>query len=168
MNHEKGKNKKSLKRSYYKIPAGERINIIERACKQVSRGVFFSTVIIITSFLPIFLLTGQEGKLFHPLAYTKTFIIAIDAILVLTLTPVLISFFLKGRFTPESANPLNKGLRKIYEPVIRLCIKWRKTTIAINIIALLVSIPLILSLGREFMPPLDEGSILFMPVMMPD
>jgi copper/silver efflux system protein len=148
----------ALKRNYLKIPKDVRLSIIERSCKQVSRGVFFSTIIIIASFLPIFLLTGQEGKLFHPLAYTKTFIIAIDAILVLTLTPVLISFFLKGRFAPESANPLNKGLRKIYEPVIRLCIKWRKTTLAINIIALLVSIPLILSLGREFMPPLDEGS----------
>ena len=157
-----------LKKSYVKIPEAVRMRIIEKSCKQVSRGVFFSTIIIIASFLPVFLLTGQEGKLFSPLAFTKTFIIAVDAILVLTLTPVLISFFLKGKFTPESSNPINKGLRKIYEPVIRLCIKWRKTTIAINIIALLISIPLILSLGREFMPPLDEGSVLFMPVMMPD
>ncbi|MBS1738250.1 MAG: efflux RND transporter permease subunit [Bacteroidetes bacterium] len=156
------------KKSYLKIPEDVRMRIIESSCKQVSRGVFFSTVIIVASFLPIFLLTGQEGKLFGPLAYTKTFIVAVDAILVLTLTPVLISFFLKGKFTPESANPLNRGLRKIYEPIIRLCIKWRKTTLAINIIALLISIPLILSLGREFMPPLDEGSILFMPVTMPD
>ncbi len=156
------------KKNYLKIPEDVRMRIIESSCKQVSRGVFFSTVIIIASFLPVFLLTGQEGKLFGPLAYTKTFIIAVDAILVLTLTPVLISFFLKGRFTPESSNPINKGLGKIYEPLIRLCIKWRKTTIGINIIALLISIPLILSLGREFMPPLDEGSILFMPVTMPD
>lgn len=153
---------------YLKIPEDVRRRIIESSCKQVSRGVFFSTVIIIASFLPIFLLTGQEGKLFAPLAYTKTFIIAVDAILVLTLTPVLISFFMKGKFTPESANPLNRGLQKIYEPLVRLCIKWRKTTIAVNIIALLVSIPLIMSLGKEFMPPLDEGSILFMPVMLPD
>jgi Cu(I)/Ag(I) efflux system membrane protein CusA/SilA len=156
------------KKNYLKIPEDVRMRIIESSCKQVSRGVFFSTVIIVASFLPIFLLTGQEGKLFSPLAFTKTFIVAVDAILVLTLTPVLISFFLKGRFTPESANPLNRGLYNIYEPIVRLCIKWRKTTIGINIIALLVSIPLILSLGREFMPPLDEGSILFMPVMMPD
>jgi Cu(I)/Ag(I) efflux system membrane protein CusA/SilA len=155
-------------KNYLKIPEDVRRRIIEVSCKQVSRGVFFSTVIIIASFLPIFLLTGQEGKLFAPLAYTKTFIIAVDAILVLTLTPVLISFFMKGKFTPESANPLNRGLQKIYEPLVRLCIKWRKTTIAVNIIALLVSIPLIVSLGKEFMPPLDEGSILFMPVMMPD
>src|SRR3954462_10574669 len=151
-----------------KMPEHIRMSIIERSCKQVSRGVFFSTVIIITSFLPVFLLTGQEGKLFHPLAFTKTFIMIVDAILVITLAPVLISFFMKGRFRPESANPVNRVLESIYEPVIRVCLKWRKTTIAINIIALLISIPLLLSLGREFMPPLDEGSILFMPVTLPD
>ena len=154
--------------NYYRIPAAERLAIIERSCKQVSRGVFFSTIIIITSFLPVFLLTGQEGRLFHPLAYTKTFIMLVDAFLVLTLAPVLISFFMRGRFRGEAANPVNRGLGKIYEPLVHCCIKWRKTTIGINIIALLVSIPLIMSLGKEFMPPLDEGSILFMPVTMPD
>jgi Cu(I)/Ag(I) efflux system membrane protein CusA/SilA len=157
-----------LKQSYKKIPEPERMSIIERSCKQVSRGVFFSTVIIITSFLPVFLLTGQEGKLFHPLAYTKTFIMIVDAILVITLAPVLISFFMRGRFRPEIANPVNRFLERIYEPVIRGCIKWRKTTIAVNIIALAISIPMIMSLGTEFMPPLDEGSILFMPVTLPD
>jgi copper/silver efflux system protein len=159
---------KIFKKNYVKIPEEVRMNIIGRSCKQVSRGVFFSTVIIITSFLPVFLLTGQEGKLFHPLAYTKTFIMIVDAILVITLAPVLISFFMKGRFRPESANPINRGLERIYEPVIRSCIKWRKTTIGVNIAALIVSIPLLMSLGREFMPPLDEGSILFMPVTLPD
>src|SRR3954469_9001618 len=156
------------KKPYNRIPEQERLSIIEKSSKQVSRGVFYSTIIIITSFLPVFLLTGQEGKLFHPLAYTKTFILIVDAFLVITLAPVLISFFMKGRFRPESANPVNHFLEKIYEPVIRGCIKWRKTTIGINIIALLISIPLLLSLGREFMPPLDEGSILFMPVALPD
>src|SRR5882762_3757976 len=156
------------KGDYYRIPFAERLAIIERSCKQVSRGVFFSTVIIITSFLPVFLLTGQEGKLFHPLAYTKSFIMIVDAILVITLAPVLISFFMKGKFRPESANPINRGLERIYEPIISACIRWRKTTIAINVIALLISIPLLMSLGKEFMPPLDEGSILFMPVTLPD
>jgi len=160
--------KKWWKRDYYKIPESERMRIIERACKQVSRGVFFSTVIIITSFLPVFLLTGQEGKLFHPLAYTKSFILLVDAILVVTLAPVLISFFMRGRFRPESANPVNRFLEKIYEPIIRACIKWRKTTIAINLLALAISVPMIMSLGKEFMPPLDEGTILFMPVTLPD
>jgi copper/silver efflux system protein len=160
--------KSIFRKDYVKIPENVRMDIIERSSKQVSRGVFFSTIIIITSFLPVFLLTGQEGKLFHPLAYTKTFIMIVDAILVITLAPVLISFFMKGRFRRESANPINRGLERIYEPIIRGCIKWRKTTIAANIIALLISIPLVMSLGREFMPPLDEGSILFMPVTLPD
>src|ERR1044072_7085543 len=93
--------------NYYKIPTSPYMSIIERACKQVSRGVFFSTIIIITSFLPVFLLTGQEGKLFHPLAYTKTFIMVVDALLVVTLAPVLISIFMKGKFRPENANPVN-------------------------------------------------------------
>ena len=157
-----------LNKSYKKISEAERMNIIERSCKQVSRGVFFSTIIIITSFLPVFLLTGQEGKLFHPLAFTKTFIMIVDAILVVTLAPVLISFFMRGRFRPENANPVNRFLERLYEPLIRACIKWRKTTIAVMVIALAASIPMVMSLGTEFMPPLDEGTILFMPVTLPD
>jgi Cu(I)/Ag(I) efflux system membrane protein CusA/SilA len=146
----------------------ERIKIIEASCKQVGRGVFFSTLIIVASFLPVFLLEGQEGKLFGPLAWTKTFILAIDAILAVTLAPVLISFFLRGRLRSDNRNPLNRALEKIYRPVLNWCVTWRKTTIGINIIALLISIPLLLSLGSEFMPPLDEGTILFMPVTLPD
>ncbi len=154
--------------SYVKLDEQERLNIIEKACKQVSRGVFYSTVIIIASFLPVFMLGGQEGKLFHPLAYTKTFILLIDALLVVTLAPVLISFFMKGRFRAEQENPLNRFLEGVYEPVIRACMKHRKLTLGINVLALLISIPMMLSLGREFMPPLDEQSILFMPVTLPD
>lgn len=159
------KNKKS-KENW--IIEEERLAIIEKSSKQVSRGVFFATVIIITSFLPVFMLTGQEGKYFHPVAFTKTFIMIVDAFLVLTLAPVLISFFMKGKFKPDSANPVNRFLEKIYEPIIRWVMKWRKTTLAINILALLISIPLLRSLGTEFMPPLDEQSILFMPVTLPD
>jgi copper/silver efflux system protein len=146
----------------------ERLRIIEKSSKQVSRGVFFATVIIITSFLPVFMLTGQEGKYFHPVAFTKTFIMIVDALLVITLAPVLISFFMKGKFRPDHANPVNRILERYYEPLIRGVLKWRKTTIAINIIALLISIPLLKNLGTEFMPPLDEQSILFMPVTLPD
>ena len=160
--------KKLLNRKYNKIDDAERLEIIEKSSKQVSRGVFYSTVIIITSFLPVFMLTGQEGKLFHPLAYTKTFILIVDAFLVITLAPVIISFFMKGKFTDERKNPLNRFLERIYEPVIRTCLKWRKTTIGVNILALAVSVPLLMSLGSEFMPPLDEQSILFMPVTLPD
>lgn len=146
----------------------ERIGIIEKASKQVSRGVFFATVIIITSFLPVFMLTGQEGKLFHPLAFTKTFIMIVDALLVITLAPVLISFFMKGKFRPDNANPVNRFLERVYTPVIKGVLKWRKTTLAINIIALLITIPLLRSLGSEFMPPLDEQSVLFMPITLPN
>lgn len=160
--------KKLFNRNYNRIEETERMEIIERSSKQVSRGVFYSTIIIITSFLPVFMLTGQEGKLFHPLAYTKTFIMLVDAILVVTLAPVIISFFMKGRFTNERKNPINRFLERIYEPIIRACMKWRKTTIGVNILALLVSVPLLMSLGSEFMPPLDEQSILFMPVTLPD
>ncbi|WP_256378878.1 efflux RND transporter permease subunit [Chitinophaga sp. XS-30] len=150
------------------ISEEERLKVIERSSKQVSRGVFFATIIIITSFLPVFMLTGQEGKLFHPLAFTKTFIMMVDALLVITLAPVLISFFMKGKFRPDHANPVNRVLEKIYEPVIRTVLKWRKTTIAVNLLALAITIPLLKSLGSEFMPPLDEQSILFMPVTLPD
>lgn len=156
------------KESYVKIPEDIRLKIIEKSSLQVSRGVFFSTVIIVVSFLPVFMLTGQEGKLFHPLAYTKTFILIVDAVLVLTLAPVLISFFMKGKFKDDNKNPINRGLERIYEPIIRWCMEWKKTTLGINILALLISIPLIMNLGREFMPPLDEGSLLFMPVTLPD
>jgi len=159
---------KFLARNYNPIEERERLEIIERSSRQVSRGVFYSTVIIITSFLPVFMLTGQEGKLFHPLAFTKTFIMIVDAILVVTLAPVIISFFLKGRFPGERKNPVNRFLERVYEPMIRACMRWRKTTIGVNVLALVISIPLLLSLGTEFMPPLDEQSILFMPVTLPD
>jgi copper/silver efflux system protein len=151
-----------------KLSREERIRIIEKAAKQVGPSVFWSTIIVITSFLPVFLLTGQEGKLFGPLAWTKTFILIVDAIVAITLTPVLISFFLKGKFKGENANPLNRALERVYGPVLKWCLNWRKTTIGVNIIALLVAIPMLFSLGTEFMPPLDEGSILFMPVTLPD
>ena len=160
--------KKLFKKSPDWISEEERMKVIEKSSKQVSRGVFFATVIIITSFLPVFMLTGQEGKMFHPLAYTKTFIMIVDALLVLTLAPVLISFFMKGKFKPDRQNPVNRFLEKFYEPIIRTVLKWRKTTIAVNVIALLITIPLLKNLGTEFMPPLDEQSILFMPVTLPD
>jgi Cu(I)/Ag(I) efflux system membrane protein CusA/SilA len=150
------------------ISEADRLAVIEKSSKQVSRGVFFATIIIITSFLPVFMLSGQEGKMFHPLAFTKTFIMIVDAVLVLTLAPVLISFFMKGKFRPDHANPVNRFLERYYEPVIRAVLNWRKTTIAINIIALLITIPLLKNLGTEFMPALDEQSILFMPVTLPD
>lgn len=146
----------------------ERLQIIEKSSKQVGPGVFYSTIVVITSFLPVFLLTGIEGKMFHPLAWTKSFILIIDAFLAITLAPVLISFILKGKLKPESANPVTRVLEKIYSPILKWCLHWRKTVIAINIIALTVGGIMLFRMGSEFMPPLDEGSILFMPVTLPD
>jgi Cu(I)/Ag(I) efflux system membrane protein CusA/SilA len=159
---------KWFKRNKDPLTPEERMDIIEKSSKQVGPGVFYSTIIVVTSFLPVFLLTGMEGKLFSPLAWTKTFILLIDAFLAITLTPVLISFFLKGRLKPESANPITRTLERIYTPILKWCLKWRKTTIGINIVALTVGIIMMTRLGSEFMPPLDEGSLLFMPVTLPD
>jgi len=158
-----------FKRNKDPLTEEERMKIIEKSSKQVGPGVFYSTIIVVASFLPVFLLTGMEGKLFSPLAWTKTFILLIDAFLAITLTPVLISFFLKGRkLKPESANPITRTLEKIYTPILKWCLRWRKTTIGINLIALAVGVFMMTRLGSEFMPPLDEGSLLFMPVTLPD
>ncbi|WP_018616671.1 efflux RND transporter permease subunit [Segetibacter koreensis] len=157
-------------RKRYKDPlsAEEKLKIIERSSKQVGPGVFYSTIVVITSFLPVFLLTGMEGKLFSPLAWTKTFILIVDAFLAITLTPVLISLFLKGRLKPEGSNPVTKVLERGYKPVLSACLRWRKTVIAINLLALAIGIFMFTRLGSEFMPPLDEGTLLFMPITMPD
>lgn len=160
--------KKILKKNKDPLSSEERNEIIEKSSKQVGPGVFYSTIIVVTSFLPVFLLTGMEGKLFHPLAWTKTFILLIDAVLAITLIPVLISFFLKGRLKPESANPITRTLERIYTPILKWCLKWRKITIGINMVALAAGIIMMTRLGSEFMPPLDEGSLLFMPVTLPD
>ncbi len=159
---------KWFKRNTDPLTSEEKMDIIEKSSKQVGPGVFYSTIIVVASFLPVFLLTGMEGKLFHPLAWTKTFILLIDAFLAITLTPVLISFFLNGRLKPESANPITRTLERIYTPILKWCLKWRKTTIGINLAALAVGIIMMTRLGSEFMPPLDEGSLLFMPVTLPD
>ena len=159
---------KLFKKNKDLLTAEERMSIIEKSSKQVGPGVFYSTIIVVTSFLPVFLLTGMEGKLFQPLAWTKTFILLIDAFLAITLTPVLISFLLKGKLKPESANPITRTLEKIYTPILKACLRWRKTTIGINLIALAIGVFMMTRLGSEFMPPLDEGSLLFMPVTLPD
>ncbi len=146
----------------------ERQDIIEKAARQVGPSVFWSTIIVITSFLPVFLLTGQEGRLFSPLAWTKTFILIVDAVVAVTLTPVLISIFMRGKFRKEGSNPVNRGMERVYGPMLRWCLEWRKTTLGINLLALAIAVPMLFRLGTEFMPPLDEGSILFMPVTLPD
>ncbi len=159
---------KIFKKERDPLSSEERIKIIEESSKLVGPGVFYSTLVIIASFLPVFLLTGMEGKLFSPLAWTKSFILIVDAFFAITLTPVLISFLLKGKLRPENKNPINRKLESIYTPILTYCLKWRKTVLGINIVALLIGGLMFTQLGSEFMPPLDEGSILFMPVTLPD
>ena len=144
-----------------------RIDVIVRSAQQVGPAIFGSLLVMIASFLPVFLLTGREGKLFTPLAYTKTFAMIGASLLAITLVPVLMTFFLRGRMRPENENPVSRFFASAYAPLLRWSLHNRKTMMAINIIALLIAIPLMLSLGTEFMPPLDEGSLLYMPVTLP-
>ncbi|WP_460432513.1 efflux RND transporter permease subunit, partial [Arachidicoccus ginsenosidivorans] len=118
--------------------------------------------------IPVFLLTGQEGKLFHPLAWTKTLVMASSMILAITLIPVLMVLLMRGKMRPESKNPVSNFFVRLYEPVLSWCLKWKKTVLTVNIIALVLSVFLLTRMGSEFMPPLDEGTILFMPVALPD
>ncbi|AAR34708.1 CusA/CzcA family heavy metal efflux RND transporter [Geobacter sulfurreducens] len=145
-----------------------RLEVIIASAKQVGRAIFFSLAIIVLSFVPVFLLEGQEGKLFHPLAFTKTFSMVGSALIAITLVPVLMYFFMRGKMPLESANPVSRFFIRLYGPVIRWCLKWKKTVIALNMVALLVAVPLYMKLGSEFMPPLDEGSLLYMPVTLPN
>jgi Cu(I)/Ag(I) efflux system membrane protein CusA/SilA len=146
----------------------QRLNVVISSAKQVGRAIFFSLAIIVLSFVPVFLLEGQEGKLFHPLAFTKTFSMMGSALIAITLLPVLMYYFMRGRMPREEANPVSTFFIRLYSPVIRWVLVWKKTVIALNVIALLVAVPLFMKLGSEFMPPLDEGSLLYMPVTLPN
>ena len=146
----------------------KRLEIVIRSAKQVGRAIFFSLSIIVLSFVPVFLLEGQEGKLFHPLAFTKTFSMMGSAMIAITLVPVLMYYFMRGKMRPESANPVSTFFIKLYSPVIRWVLHWKKTTIALNLVALGIAVPMFMNLGSEFMPPLDEGSLLYMPVTLPN
>lgn len=150
------------------IPEEERVRIIEDSCRTLGRSVFFSVLIMIISFSPILFLTGQEKKLFSPLVLTKTFSLIGAALLAITVAPMLTGMWVKGRLTPESRNPVSNFFVKLYTPVIRTCLDWKKTVVAFCLLLIAASIPLVMRLGTEFMPPLDEGSLLLMPVTLPD
>ena len=146
----------------------ERIKIIERSSRIVGRAVFFSILVTLISFTPILFLEGQEKKMFSPLVWTKTFTMIGSAIIALFVVPMLLRSLMKGKLIPESRNPVANFFIKIYSPVLRLCQHWKKTVIAIAALIVVGSIPFVVRLGSEFMPPLDEGSLLFMPVTLPD
>ncbi len=146
----------------------ERQRILLSAAKQVGRPIFFSLIIIVVSFLPVFLLESQEGRMFRPLAYTKSFAIAFSSVLAITVVPVLMVLFIRGkRLRPEEDNPISRFFQAIYLPVIRWCLRHRALTIAANAIFLLLTIPLLFKIGSQFMPPLYEGSSLYMPTALP-
>ena len=145
-----------------------RLAIIIESSSQVGRAIFFSMAVIILSFIPVFFLEGQEGKLFHPLAFTKTFTMTAAALSSITLVPVLMFYLLRGSMAPESRNPVSAFFIRLYDPLINWSLQRPRTVIAMNCAALLLAIPLFFSLGSEFMPPLDEGSILYMPTTMPN
>ncbi len=130
-------------------------------------ALFFSLLIITVSFLPVFTLEAQEGRLFSPLAYTKTFAMAGAAILSVTLVPVLMMLFIRGRIIPEARNPVNRFLIAVYRPVIAAVMRWKKTTLVLAAIALGATVIPASRLGAEFMPTLNEGTMLYMPTSLP-
>ena len=137
------------------------------AAEQVAPALFFSLIIIIVAFLPVFLLKGPEGRLFTPLAWTKTLAIACSSILAITLVPILMPLFIRGRLRPESRNPISRITRALYLPVLTLCLRYRRTALAVAVILLALTVPLAEHIGSEFMPALYEGSVLYMPTALP-
>ena len=145
----------------------ERADAMLEACMEVGPALFFSLLIITVSFLPVFTLESQEGRLFSPLAYTKTFSMAGAALLSVTLVPVLMLLFIRGKIMPEAKNPVNRFLIWVYRPVIAGVLNWKKTTIALALIVLAASYYPASRLGSEFMPTLNEGTLLYMPASLP-
>ncbi|WP_045226788.1 efflux RND transporter permease subunit [Methyloterricola oryzae] len=148
-------------------PGEDRLSIIIRAAKEVGPALFFSLLIITVSFLPVFALEEQEGRLFKPLAYTKTFAMGASALLSVTLVPVLMFLFIRGRILPEHRNPVNRVLIWLYRPVIQLVLRWKKSTVLLALMTLAATIQPASRLGSEFMPTLNEGTLLYMPTTLP-
>ena len=150
-----------------RLTARERWQVVLESSKEVGPALFFSLLIITVSFVPVFSLEGQEGRLFKPLAYTKTFAMAAASLLSVTLVPVTMGLFIRGRIWRESANPVNRGLIRVYRPVITFVLQNRWPIVAAAVLALIVTWVPFTRIGSEFMPPLDEGTILFMPTTVP-
>jgi copper/silver efflux system protein len=148
-------------------PGAPRLEAIIAACKEVGPALFFSLLIITVSFLPVFTLESQEGRMFTPLAYTKTFAMAGAALLSITLVPVLMGLFIRGRIPAEHKNPIVRVLIWLYRPVIGAALRWRKLTIAAAVAVLALTAYPAVRLGSEFMPTLNEGTLLYMPSTLP-
>ena len=158
---------KHLERLPEKHTTSQRFEAMLEACKEVGPALFFSLLIITVSFLPVFALEGQEGRLFSPLAYTKTFAMAGAALLSITLVPVLMLLFIRGKVMPEAKNPVNRFLIWVYRPIIAGVMRWKKVTVLLALLALGASYYPASKLGSEFMPTLNEGSLLYMPASLP-
>ena len=148
-------------------PGEPRLQAIIAACREVGPALFFSLLIITVSFLPVFSLEAQEGRLFKPLAYTKTFAMAGAAFLSITLVPVLMLLFIRGHIPPEHKNPIVRFLHWVYRPIIAGILRWKRLTILAAVLILGVTAYPTLKLGTEFMPTLNEGTLLYMPVTLP-
>jgi len=148
-------------------PGTPREPILVAAAKEVGPALFFALLVITVSFIPIFGLTGQSGRLFHPLAYTKTFAMAGASILAITLIPILMIYFIRGKILPESRNPISRATMAIYRPAVRGVLRFPKTAIILALIIMAITVYPFSKLGSEFMPDLDEGDLLYMPTTMP-
>jgi len=146
---------------------GGKTDVIIEAAKEVGPSLFFSLLVITVGFLPVFTLQAQAGRLFKPLAYTKTFAMLFSSFLAITLTPVLMTLFIRGKIRPEEKNPISIILHKIYEPVAAFSLRFKKTVILLAIIIMAITVYPVLKLGKEFMPPLYEGTLFYMPVTVP-
>ena len=146
----------------------DRERLLAEAAKEVTPAIFFSLLIIAVAFLPVFALNGQAGRLFKPMAYTKTFVMLFSAVLSITFAPAMRNFLLRGRFHPEARHPVSRVIIALYKPFVFVALRKPKSTIAIGVFALLSAIPLGLKLGHEFMPALNEGDILYMPITLPN
>ena len=144
-----------------------RWRIMGDAASEVGPPLFFSLLIITLSFLPVFTLEAQEGRLFAPLAYTKTYAMAAAAGLSITLVPVLMGYFIRGKIMPEHKNPINRILIAAYQPVIHGVIRFPRMTLVAAFVILVVGLWPATKLGSEFMPPLDEGDLMYMPTTYP-
>jgi copper/silver efflux system protein len=148
-------------------PGASRLDILVKAAIEVGPALFFSLLVITVSFAPVFTLEAQEGRLFKPLVYTYTFSLAAAALLSVTLVPVLMTLFVRGRIMPEQKNPLNRTLIWLYRPIIDVVLRWPKITIGLAAVVLGVSIYPVNHIGSEFMPTLNEGTLFYMPVSLP-
>ena len=144
-----------------------RAQVLVSALQEVGRPIFFSLLVITVGFLPVFTLEGTEGRLFAPLAYTKTFSMAFAALLSITLVPAIAALFIRGRIRTEAENPISRALDRVYDPICRFALRFRWPIIAGAILLVLATIPIVRRLGSEFMPPLNEGSLLYMPTSVP-